>query len=155
MSQLTPFCDRIEIAGSIRRERPYVKDIEILCIPKIYFVHGKNHDHYPGFIEIVDSWEKVKGNATNGKYMQRILPEGIKLDLFTARVDNWGLQMAIRTGSAEYSKYLAKTWVYQGFNSENATIIRKFDQKPIPIFEEIDLFNLLGVAYTEPKFREI
>jgi DNA polymerase/3'-5' exonuclease PolX len=153
LNLLSPFCSRIEIAGSIRRECHTVKDIEILCIPKIYFSHGKSHDHYPEFIRIVDSWQKIKGNAVNGKYMQRILPEGIVLDLFTARPDNWGLQMCIRTGSVDYSKYLAKAWVSQGYNSENATIIRKFDGKALPIHEEEDLFRLLGIPYLEPKLR--
>ena len=35
-SELAPHCDRIEIAGSIRRKKPEVKDIEIVCIPKPY-----------------------------------------------------------------------------------------------------------------------
>ena len=29
-----PYCERIEIAGSVRRRRPQVNDIEIVCIPK-------------------------------------------------------------------------------------------------------------------------
>jgi len=32
-SRLLPFCDQIEIAGSIRRRRPMVHDIDIVCIP--------------------------------------------------------------------------------------------------------------------------
>ena len=31
---LAPFCERIEIAGSTRRKKPEVGDIEIVCIPK-------------------------------------------------------------------------------------------------------------------------
>ncbi len=34
MKLLKPFCDRIEIAGSLRREKEEVKDIEIVAIPK-------------------------------------------------------------------------------------------------------------------------
>lgn len=37
-AQLAPHCDRIEIAGSIRRKKPEVKDIEIVVIPKPYEV---------------------------------------------------------------------------------------------------------------------
>ena len=33
---LAPHCERIEIAGSIRRLKPFVKDIEIVAIPKPY-----------------------------------------------------------------------------------------------------------------------
>jgi len=37
---LQPSCHRIEIAGSIRRQKPEVGDIELLCIPKL--VDGVN-----------------------------------------------------------------------------------------------------------------
>ncbi|MBU2597552.1 MAG: hypothetical protein KJ757_08345 [Planctomycetes bacterium] len=33
-SLLEPACERITIAGSIRRQKPDVGDIELLCIPK-------------------------------------------------------------------------------------------------------------------------
>jgi DNA polymerase/3'-5' exonuclease PolX len=29
---LKPFCERIEVAGSIRRKRPFVHDIDLVCI---------------------------------------------------------------------------------------------------------------------------
>ncbi|GAH73129.1 unnamed protein product, partial [marine sediment metagenome] len=33
-SLLAPVCEKIEVAGSIRRQKPDVGDIELLCIPK-------------------------------------------------------------------------------------------------------------------------
>ncbi|GAI50844.1 unnamed protein product, partial [marine sediment metagenome] len=33
-SLLAPVCARITIAGSIRRQKPEVGDIELLCVPK-------------------------------------------------------------------------------------------------------------------------
>lgn len=32
-----PYCRRVQIAGSIRRERPEVKDIEIVAVPHMRF----------------------------------------------------------------------------------------------------------------------
>ena len=32
---LGPFCERIEVAGSIRRRRPEVNDVDIVVIPKV------------------------------------------------------------------------------------------------------------------------
>ena len=31
---LEPFCDKIEIVGSIRRQKPTVKDIDLVLIPR-------------------------------------------------------------------------------------------------------------------------
>jgi len=149
---LKPHCYRIEIAGSIRREKPEVKDIEIVAIPKPYQT-GLFED---GLAEIVNRWQKVKGELEYGKtkYTQRILPEGIKLDLFFAEEKNWGLILAIRTGSAEYShQVLAKRWVELGYNSEGGHLYQ--NGKHYEVREEIDLFKRLGIPYTIPKDRNI
>jgi DNA polymerase/3'-5' exonuclease PolX len=61
---------------------------------------------------------------------------------------------AIRTGSADYSHHiLAKGWVKAGYNSENGMLQKK--NKPIPVFEEKDLFDLIGINYVEPNAREV
>jgi len=139
---LKPYCLRIEIAGSIRREKSEVKDIEIVAIPIAL----------KGFSDEVNKLQKVKGEPT-GKYTQRILPEGIKLDLFMANVKNWGLILAIRTGSAEFShKVLACGWVRAGYKSIDGMLTRR---QEIDIREEKDLFDLIGVPYIEPKLREV
>ena len=138
---LKPYCLRIEIAGSIRREKPEVGDIELIAIVK----------DIKKFSKEVNKLEKVKGNPT-GKYTQRILPEGIKLDLFMANIRNWGLIFAIRTGSARYShEILACGWAKRGYKSINGILTK--NGREIEVREEKDLFNLIGVAYVQPNQR--
>lgn len=149
---LRPHCIRCEIAGSIRREKEEVKDIEVVCIPKPYQI-GLFQD---GIAEVVAKWQKVKGELEYGKckYTQRILPEGIKLDLFFAEEGNWGLIFAIRTGSADYShKVLASGWVKRGYKSEGGYL--KKNGMTYEVREEKDLFDIIGVAYIEPKYRTL
>ena len=149
---LRPHCIRCEIAGSIRREKPEVKDIEIVAIPKP-FQTGLFED---GIAEVVNRWQKVKGELEYGKtkYTQRILPEGIKLDLFFAEPGNWGLIFAIRTGSADYShKILASGWVKRGYKSEGGYLTQA--GKTYNVLEEKDLFDIIGLAYVEPKHRTL
>ncbi|HET8885572.1 MAG TPA: hypothetical protein VFM70_04375 [Salinimicrobium sp.] len=146
---LAPHCIRIEIAGSIRRKKPEVKDIEIVAIPKPYQT-GLFED---GIATVVNQWQKVKGDLPC-KYTQRILPEGIKLDLFFAEPGNWGLILAIRTGSAAYShKILAAGWVKRGYKSEGGFL--SASGKTIMIPEEIDLFTRLGLPFLEPEKRNL
>lgn len=145
--ELEPHCERIEIAGSIRRKKSEVKDIEIVAIPKPYGVGLLRS----GIVIVVEKWKKVRGSFPC-KYTQRILPEGIKLDLFFATKENWGQILAIRTGSAEYShKVLAIGWVKAGYKSKEGTLYK--DDKPIEVREEIDLFNLIGIKYIPPEER--
>lgn len=148
---LKPHCHRIEIAGSIRRKKPEVKDIEIVAIPKPYDV-GLFES---GIATVVNKWEKVKGDLPC-KYTQRILPSGIKLDLFFATKENWGLIYAIRTGSADYShKVLATAWVKAGYTSVDGMLFHNSNNKVYEVREEIDLFNRIGVPYIDPEFRNM
>ena len=139
---LKPYCLRIEIAGSIRREKPEVKDIEIVAIP----------GNIESFAREVNKLQKVKGEPT-GKYTQRILPEGISLDLFIANEKNWGLIFAIRTGSANFShKTLACGWVKKGCHSKDGKLIDK-QGREIVLREERDLFDLIGIPFLKPELR--
>lgn len=149
MEQLRPHCIRLEIAGSIRRKKAMVKDIEIVAIPKPYSV-GLFES---GIATVVNQWEKVKGELPC-KYTQRILPEGIKLDLFFAEKENWGLIFAIRTGPADYShKVLANGWVQRGFKSVGGFLFR--NEEKYEMREEIDLFKILRLPYLEPEDRNL
>lgn len=142
---LSLYCDRVEIAGSIRREKPEVKDIEIVCIPR--------QRDLMYFCDLVRKWEKVKGEPY-GKYTQRMLPEGIKLDLFMATKMNWGLILAIRTGSAEYShRILATGWKKNGYTSIEGMLHK--GGEAITMYEEEDVFMVAGIPYVRPFKREV
>jgi DNA polymerase/3'-5' exonuclease PolX len=107
----------------------------------------------PGFCAVVNQWAAVKGRP-DGKYTQRVLPDGMVLDLFMADVDNWGIVLAVRTGSAAFSHHiLAAGWVKAGYRSE-AGRLRKQGQI-IPVREEHDLFTLIGLPWVEPESREV
>jgi DNA polymerase/3'-5' exonuclease PolX len=152
---LAPHCDRISIAGSIRRQRPEVKDIELVCIPRHVpgGLFGDVRAVDPEFCTVVNQWPTVKGTST-GKYTQRVLPGGMILDLFMADADNWGLILALRTGSAGFSHHvLARTWVRQGYASVGGRLQRC--GQVIPIREEADLFALLRLSWVESSAREV
>ena len=152
LEQLKPYCERIEIAGSLRRKKNEVGDIELVVIPLPYSTGLLES----GLASVVNKWEKVRGELEFGKtrYTQRILPEGIKLDLFIAKEGNWGSILATRTGSAEYShKILANGWVRQGFKSENGYLYRNGEKYEVR--EEEDLFRLIGIPYLNPEDRNM
>lgn len=145
---LEPYCERIEIAGSIRRVKEIVKDIEIVLIPKqankLFNVLGMHLLKTTGSINYIKNGDKYK----------QFFYQGIKVDMFIASQDNWGYIFAIRTGSAEYShNVLANGWVKKGFKGIDGFLTR--NGEIIPVREEIDLFKLIGVDYTPPKEREL
>ncbi len=149
---LRPHCERIEIAGSLRRKCKEIGDIEIVAIPKPYST-GLFED---GIASIVNQWEKIKGELNYGecKYTQRVHSSGIKVDLFFAEEGNWGTILAIRTGSADYShKVLASAWVARGYHSVGGYLF--FGKKKYEVREETELFQRLNIPYTEPENRNL
>ncbi len=126
--KLYPFCEsgKCLITGSIRREKPEVKDIEICCIPSMEEFYDEKSEslfNFPytarssEFIRTVKSLGSIeKGSPEIGKYLAIMLPEGIKLDLFIPDPPDFFRQFAIRTGSADYSwKVLAAGWKRLGW----------------------------------------
>jgi DNA polymerase (family 10) len=158
-AQLAPHCSQIDIAGSIRRRRATIGDIEIVCLPLPY-------DATPlfasGLAIVVNQWQKVKGELPC-RYTQRIHPSGMKLDLFMPAPEGYGLQLAIRTGSAEWShKRLATAWVRAGFKSEGGLLRRVNNADGIqslgpvvPCRTERELFDRIGLKWVEPEDREV
>lgn len=148
---IRPHCIRAEIAGSLRRKRKYVGDIEIVAIPKPYEIGLLES----GLASVVNKWKKVRGEMQYGKakYTQRILPQGIALDLFFATENNWGYIFAIRTGSADYShKVLARNWCRQGYRGVDGYLYK--NENRVEVHEEKDLFEMIKVRYVDPEYRD-
>jgi len=161
--QLAQHCERIQIAGSIRRGCSRVGDIEIVCIPKCNQVDffGEEDSPCAGFMNFVESLKKVKGSPY-GKYTQRLLPKIhddnksllVKLDLFIASKKNWGYVLAIRTGSDQFSHHvLAKGWAKKGYKGMGDHIENKQTDEKVYFAEEKDLFKFINIGWVEPKDR--
>lgn len=151
ISQLGPHCSRIQVAGSIRRGKPTIGDIEVVCLPCPY-------EEAPlfcsGIAAVINQWEKIKGELPC-RYTQRILPCGMKLDLFMPDPMGYGLQLAIRTGSAAWCKtVLAPAWVRAGFHPEGG-VLRRADGSMVATPDEHTLFRVIGLDWVAPENREV
>lgn len=163
---LRPYCHRVEVAGSIRRGRDWINDIEIVAIPKST-VRQPDVDIFGeplgkptvvrdlGFIMVVDSLADhiVKGKVSDGRYVQFFTGEGVKVDLFICVPDTWGYIYTIRTGSAEFVHMVAARWVQLGCKGVEGQLTRL--GKPVPVPDEADLFGLLGMRVPPPHAREL
>lgn len=137
---LQPHCQRIHLAGSLRRMRPQVKDIEIVCIPKKevkqsgLFSDIKEEITDRNFIEALATITDaiIRGSA-EGRYMQiktnsKLCPD-IYLDLFMPQPEDYYRIYAIRTGSAAYAqKVIAAAWKRKGWAGVKELGLRRRDQ---------------------------
>lgn len=148
--QLNPYCEKIAIAGSVRRRNPEVKDIEIVCIPK---TRGVSLLRQSGWINTVYGLGRIlKGKLKDGRYIQLLLPEGIKLDLFVASPANWGMIYLIRTGSADFSKRILYEFKKRGYKSDGGYPTDS-DGRRLTFESEEAIFAFLKIRFVRPDAR--
>lgn len=180
LSELQPHCEKIDIAGSIRREKQSrIKDVELVCIPNRmqlgqFALFGNTQasaksDVSSEFRIAVAKLGTVAMGKPDGKYMKIELPEGVNLDLFMPSDFDYYRQLAIRTGSADFSKnMLAVGWSKIGWCGSDLGLRRKEDcirvingwkctnqkaELPPVWTSEREFFQWLGLEWVEPKDR--
>jgi len=155
VNELRPYCERIEIAGSVRRGKAEVGDIEICAIPKdkVDMFGAGTGEHQ---LDEVD-WHKYGKVIKNGhKYKQIELP-AINLDLFIVTFPaQWGVQFIIRTGSADYSHRFVTPKSYGGLMPAHLHVKNGAiwcGDKLVETPEEEDVYRLIGEKWIAPQER--
>lgn len=108
--ELAPYCQRIEIAGSVRRRRPECGDIDLVLLPT------------PGLRREIGA--RVRSNPSTrvlkdgDEILQFVLHSGTQVDLYFARPEendlagytpgNFGMRLLAMTGSKEHNVKLAR-----------------------------------------------
>lgn len=157
VDRLRFFCDRIEIAGSVRRQKPEVGDIEIIAIPhpEHDFFGELTGDHALNGVDWSAFGILVKGG---NKYKQIALTEGINLDLFICTPPaQFGVLSIIRTGPAEYSQRFVTRKQQGGMLPSNMKVKDGaiwLGGEMIHTPEEADVYKLIGAEYVEPQNRK-
>lgn len=164
---LSPFCERIAIAGSIRRKRPEVGDVEIVCAPKLQAT-GLFGDGLPVDLVSVccDTYLESgrmahrldkNGRKSYGQKFKRLLFEGFPLDLFSVLDQaQFGVIFTIRTGPAEFSKRLVTQKAWGGLMPENFRVNDGYlwnGAESVSCPEEIDFFRAIGAGWILPEQR--
>ena len=170
---MRPHCERIEIAGSIRRGCQVVKDIEIVAVPKFAPDPRPRTLFEVEQINLLHEWATAGGAAAagvrwiktgtaeivpwtpkaDGRYWRGLVNESVKLDLFLTTPEQWGVIFLIRTGSREFSMGVM---TYAGkrtpFRVEDGCL-KDTRGRALETFEEQDAFDALRLDYVEPPAR--
>jgi len=156
VERFAPHCERIAIAGSIRRKKHLVKDIELVCIPKQEptGLFEMDMQHSMGFAALClelsrGGWKK--GHTGNGKFIAINTATGLRIDLFTTTADNWGYILTLRTGSAEHNMRLLHGLKGNGYQCKDGHITWKGE--PRHMLDEQDVFAAAGMKWVDPQFR--
>lgn len=159
---LSPACVRIEIAGSLRRRKPDVGDIEILFVPAMGTAPSREFFSSDVAFNLADAritemesramLEKrrnSKGSTMFGEKnkLMRHAASGISVDLFTATMDNWWNYLVCRTGPAELNARIAGEakrigWKWSPYSSGFHTLDNRQEAR---MESEEDVFSFIGI----------
>jgi DNA polymerase/3'-5' exonuclease PolX len=119
---LEPFCEQIEIAGSVRRKKEFPNDIEIVCVPKL---NDQNRNLCDLACEdLLRTGQLEKRPDRRGGYCWGT---GIKRAVFYRGTDyapvdlfqvieprQWGVIYALRTGPGDFNRILVTSRLFGG-----------------------------------------
>lgn len=162
---LKPYCEQIEILGSIRRGKELVGDIEFIIIPKCNLVPNTAQRSFfdepvmvekviPQFFHALSSYKIVKGGFENGgKLVQFMAPRRISVDAFRANAQNYGYIKVLRTGPHEHNVgFIIPMLKMKGYELSDGYV--KYHDKIIPIYEEEDLYRIIEIDVIPPDERQ-
>ena len=167
LCELRRLCDRLICAGSLRRRKLEVGDVEILYIPK--FATVKDGLFESSQVNVVDlaldealkegilaKRKNVNGSVMWGQKNKLAVhvASGIPVDFFEATEANWFNYLVCRTGGAENNRRIAvaandKGWRWNPYGvgfTDNYGDIK-------PVSSEREVFELVGLDYLEPWER--
>jgi len=141
VKSLGPYCQRIEIAGSIRRRKPWVNDVDLVVISgDLWSLHG----------ELM----KLGQLKMSGKKIMRVMIGSTQVDIYVADEDTWSTLLLIRTGSKENNIRLCSRAKDMGWHlAASGDGLFNEDGQRIAGDTEISTYNALGLPYQRPEER--
>jgi DNA polymerase (family 10) len=137
--------DRIDLAGSLRRWKDTIKDIDILATSDNPKEVMKVFVHLPHVKDVL-----MQGTTKSTV----IIHEDLQVDLRVVEKESYGAAMAYFTGSKEHNIRLREMAMKKGLKINEYGIFREKDNKKIGGEKEEDVYRILGLPYIPPELRE-
>ena len=139
--RLKPYCQKIVVVGSIRRQKDNVRDIDIVLVPANPW-------------ELNRTISALGPSSVAGEKMKRVSYKGTQVDVYSATPENWGTLLLIRTGSKENNIRLCKQAKRLGMKLKaNGDGVIGKDGRLIPIESEEQIYQVLRLPYQQPWER--
>lgn len=135
----------MEIAGSLRRFKEVVKDIDLVASAEEPGKVIRDFINLPMVTQIIGSGE-TKGSV--------ILKSGIQADLRVVKPEEFPHALQHFTGSKEHNTALRHHAKDLGYKVNEYGLFKEDDSEPIYCDDEAGIYQQLGLAYIPPELRE-
>lgn len=158
-AELLPFCERCEIAGSIRRARPFVNDIDLVVLPRDAAALRRRVMQRTE--PISDGPEILRCRLANGIPLELFFTHAAQQDLLHTTPSNFTSVHVCRTGSKEHNIYIASRARELGLKWETMRGLVVMEESPgrplgalLKTESEAEFFGQLGLDFIPPATRE-
>ncbi|MCX6132606.1 MAG: hypothetical protein NTU47_02235 [Ignavibacteriales bacterium] len=165
IAQISATCARIEIVGSLRRQKIAVNDIDLLMIPR--FIQMEDETLFGGPYQ-EDQLDKQLSQLclshdmeldANGSKIKRFLKsidgDTIPIDLYISTEQTWWTLLLIRTGSRQHNIKLArKALELQMHLKADGSGLLTSSGTLISVQSEEEIFQHLKLEYRSPEERD-
>lgn len=139
LAELSPLSKRMELAGSIRRNKTEPNDVDIVLIPAD---RRKIMDYVSRHSE---------GNIGRGNSRASYRKNGVEVELYFATEQNWGAMLMYATGSNQYNILMRTYAKFKGMKLSQKGLFK--DGKMIGGQTEEEIYAKLGKKWKEPQKR--
>lgn len=137
--------DKISIAGSLRRGRETVGDIDILV----------GDDEPSSIMESFVTYPKVSDILMKGPTKSTVrLKNGLQVDIRAVETKSYGAALCYLTGSKEHNVYMRRVGVEMGLKLNEYGLFERDSGKLVAGATEEEVYEALGFRYIEPELRE-
>lgn len=140
-----PSVKKISVAGSLRRMKETVRDIDILV------VSSNPHDVMKTFIHMPDVKQVLMHGPTKSSIVTNT---GIQVDMRVVEEESFGAALAYFTGSKEHNIRLREMAVKKGLKINEYGVFREKDDEKLGGKDEEDVYRILGLPFIPPEIRE-
>ena len=137
--------DKISIAGSLRRGKETVGDIDILV----------GDDEPSAIMESFVAYPKVSEILMKGPTKSTVrLKNGLQVDIRAVETNSYGAALCYLTGSKEHNVYMRKVGVEMGLKLNEYGLFERDSGKMVAGATEEEVYEALGFRYIDPELRE-
>lgn len=163
-----PGVERATFAGSLRRGKDTIGDIDILVATSDMAGTSERFTKLPGVVEVLSSGEgkssvRIRASADLGRWGADADGQGVQVDLRVIPLDRWGAAMMYFTGSKEHNIRLRERALKRGLtltewglfpDDEDPIPPHRRGVKPLAAATEKEVFAALELAEVAPEIRE-
>jgi DNA polymerase/3'-5' exonuclease PolX len=154
---LEDVCNRIEIAGSIRRRKKDVGDAELLCIPRDRDITDSLDRRvqelmFKGILAYRLNKLGHKVYGAKNKLMLHVA-SGFGIDIFSTTEECWPVAMVVRTGGTETNLMIATAALQKGYKFHAYGAGFTTPHGEIVCHSESEVFKAVDLPYREPWER--